>query len=214
MSYIVGTRSLDQHHGIEHRLCHSNRAIWSYGKCTGEFRAVNCWGEEALWSCKRKWGAIGDRIGWLYNVFVEPRTWQETSCSHDWTSADCESRVFLSKWTFDSECFVWQVDQVVGRVYRKVSDAACSNNHNHLFSFIVSLRSHVSPVYQVTFSADSRQLLSGSKDSTLKLWDLKTHKLKMDLPGHADEVYTVDWNPTRESRVASGGKDKMLRFWK
>jgi ribosome assembly protein 4 len=72
----------------------------------------------------------------------------------------------------------------------------------------------VAAVYQVTFSADSRMLLSGSKDSTLKLWDLKTRKIKYDLPGHADEVFTVDWSPSKDSRVASGGKDKMLKFWR
>lgn len=30
--------------------------------------------------------------------------------------------------------------------------------------------------------------VSGSKDSTLKVWDIRTRKLKVDLPGHADEV--------------------------
>jgi WD40 repeat protein len=31
-------------------------------------------------------------------------------------------------------------------------------------------------------------LVSGSKDSTLKIWDTRTKKIKTDLPGHADEV--------------------------
>jgi ribosome assembly protein 4 len=57
-------------------------------------------------------------------------------------------------------------------------------------------------------------LLSGSKDSTLKLWCLKTMKLKKDLPGHADEVFTVDWCPLGMSRVASGSKDRMLKLWR
>lgn len=57
-------------------------------------------------------------------------------------------------------------------------------------------------------------LLSASKDSTLKLWDLKTKKLKMDLPGHEDEVYTVDWSPGGESRVVSGGKDRTVKIWR
>lgn len=43
-------------------------------------------------------------------------------------------------------------------------------------------------VYQVAWSADSRLLVSGSSDSTLKVWDVKTGKLSVDLPGHADEV--------------------------
>jgi WD40 repeat protein len=37
-------------------------------------------------------------------------------------------------------------------------------------------------------------ILSGSKDSTLKVWDIRGRKLKTDLPGHADEVYSVDWS--------------------
>lgn len=54
--------------------------------------------------------------------------------------------------------------------------------------YLMSLRGHVASVYQVAWSADSRLLVSGSSDSTLKVWDIKTGKLNMDLPGHADEV--------------------------
>lgn len=43
-------------------------------------------------------------------------------------------------------------------------------------------------MYQIAWSADSRLLVSGSSDSTLKVWDAKTKKLAVDLPGHADEV--------------------------
>lgn len=67
-------------------------------------------------------------------------------------------------------------------------------------------------VYTVAWSADSRLVVSGSKDSTLKVWNLKTKKLAEELPGHADEVYAVDWAPDG-SRVASGGKDKTLKMW-
>lgn len=55
-------------------------------------------------------------------------------------------------------------------------------------------------------------MVSGSKDSTLKVWNLKTKKLAEELPGHADEVFAVDWAPDG-SRVASGGKDKVLKMW-
>jgi len=30
--------------------------------------------------------------------------------------------------------------------------------------------------------------VSGSKDSTLKVWTMKSRKMMFDLPGHADEV--------------------------
>jgi ribosome assembly protein 4 len=44
------------------------------------------------------------------------------------------------------------------------------------------------------------------------MWDMKTLKLREDLPGHADEVFAVDWSPDGE-KVASGGKDRVLKLW-
>lgn len=64
---------------------------------------------------------------------------------------------------------------------------------------------------QVSWAADSRLICSGSSDSTLKVWDVKKGKILLDLPGHADEVYAVDWSPDGQ-RVASGGKDKVLKL--
>lgn len=58
-----------------------------------------------------------------------------------------------------------------------------------IFRFIVSLIGHVEAVYQICWSADSRLLVSCSRDSTLKVWDIHNKKLKFDLPGHADEVF-------------------------
>jgi ribosome assembly protein 4 len=47
----------------------------------------------------------------------------------------------------------------------------------------------------------------------LKVWSVRTKKLELDLPGHADEVFAVDWSPMG-TKAASGGKDKMLRLWR
>lgn len=44
------------------------------------------------------------------------------------------------------------------------------------------------------------------------VWRMKTKELMHDLPGHADEVFAIDWAPDG-IRVASGGKDKILRLW-
>lgn len=47
----------------------------------------------------------------------------------------------------------------------------------------------------------------------LQVWDVRTKKMKLDLPGHADEVFAVDWSPDG-AMVASGGKDRVLKLWK
>lgn len=46
-----------------------------------------------------------------------------------------------------------------------------------------------------------------------QVWDMKTKKLSVELPGHADQVFSVDWAPTSTS-VASGGRDKILKLWR
>ncbi|VDD86662.1 unnamed protein product [Enterobius vermicularis] len=107
--------------------------------------------------------------------------------------------------------------------------------------YLDTLRGHVQAVYQIAWSADSRLLVSASRDSTLKVgainffylrsmknvfkmnylcysttaqvWDVKKRKLSVDLPGHGDEVYAVDWSPDG-IKVASGGKDKVLKLWR
>lgn len=99
-----------------------------------------------------------------------------------------------------------------------------------MYRFVATLRGHVGAVYRLTWSADSRLLVSASKDSTLKvspdelyasvsrnstpciiqqLWDLKTYKIKTDLPGHTDEVYCVDFVA---DKVVSGGRDKTVKM--
>lgn len=43
-----------------------------------------------------------------------------------------------------------------------------------------------------------------------KIWDLKTYKIKSDLPGHTDEVYCVDFVA---DKVVSGGRDRTVKMW-
>lgn len=47
--------------------------------------------------------------------------------------------------------------------------------------------------------------------SVISVWNVQTKKLHEELPGHADEVFAVDWAPDG-SRVASGGKDRVLKL--
>ena len=67
--------------------------------------------------------------------------------------------------------------------------------------------------------ASRERLSQASKDSTVKMWRVsdrkaggKAVKAQSTLPGHADEVYALDWSPNG-ARVASGSKDRTIKIW-
>ncbi|OJA18455.1 hypothetical protein AZE42_13126 [Rhizopogon vesiculosus] len=87
----------------------------------------------------------------------------------------------------------------------------CDYGIARLGKFVATLRGHVGPVYRLAWSADSRMLVSASKDATVKIWGLKTYEIKSDLPGHTDEVYCVDFVA---DKVVSGGRGRTVKIWK
>ncbi|MDB9314152.1 hypothetical protein PN462_13655, partial [Spirulina sp. CS-785/01] len=55
------------------------------------------------------------------------------------------------------------------------------------------------------------QVISGSGDNTLKVWDMQTGKELRTLRGHSDWVYAVAVTP--EGQVISGSVDNTLKVW-
>jgi len=75
-----------------------------------------------------------------------------------------------------------------------------------------TLKGHEHFVRSVTFSPDGRHILSGSRDKTLKLWDLKTGNCLRTFAGHDGNVKSVTFSP--DGRYAlSGSSDQTMRLW-
>ena len=64
----------------------------------------------------------------------------------------------------------------------------------------------------MTFSPDGRWIVSGSADSSLRVWDAATGKLAYTLEGHTTGVRCVAFSPDGR-RIASGGEDTTVRVW-
>ncbi|OJJ65577.1 hypothetical protein ASPBRDRAFT_201704 [Aspergillus brasiliensis CBS 101740] len=75
-----------------------------------------------------------------------------------------------------------------------------------------TLEGHSGWVYSVAFSGDGQLLASGSKDSTIKLWDAATGTLKHTLEGHSWSVTSVAFSNNGQL-LASGSDDSTIKLW-
>jgi WD40 repeat protein len=82
----------------------------------------------------------------------------------------------------------------------------------HLKRRVQSLPDHNDLVRSVAFRPGGTMLASGSRDRSVRLWDLNTARCVWVLKGHADEVDSVAFSPNGKI-LASGGRDKTVRFW-
>lgn len=72
---------------------------------------------------------------------------------------------------------------------------------------------HTSDVLSVSFSADNRQIVSGSRDRTIKLWNtLGDCKYTITDKGHTEWVSCVRFSPNPQNPViVSSGWDKLVK---
>jgi len=71
---------------------------------------------------------------------------------------------------------------------------------------------HTGKVNSVVFSPDGKLILSGSEDSTMRLWEAATGKERQIFRGDASNVFSVALSP--DGRYAAlGGRDTTVRLW-
>ncbi len=78
-----------------------------------------------------------------------------------------------------------------------------------------SFPGHSKDVLSVAFSADNRQIVSASRDRTLKLWNtLGKCQFTIQEDGHSDWVSCVRFSPSTTAPViVSAGWDKLVKVW-
>jgi WD40 repeat protein len=74
------------------------------------------------------------------------------------------------------------------------------------------LEGHTEAVSAMTFSPDGKQVVSGSWDNTVRLWDAATGTVLQTLEEHTDVVGVVTFSPDGK-QVASASDDTTVRLW-
>ena len=75
-----------------------------------------------------------------------------------------------------------------------------------------ALTGHTGWVSSVAFSPDGETLASGSRDETIRLWDVPTGTEIQVLTGHTSWVLSVAFSPDGQT-LASGSWDNTVRLW-
>jgi WD40 repeat protein len=84
---------------------------------------------------------------------------------------------------------------------------------------IRTLEGHVGPVNSVAVAPDGRTALSGSRDKTLRLWDLASGREIRRFQGHSLDIFSVAIAPNGRTALSgaagafAGGGDDGLKLW-
>jgi small GTP-binding protein len=77
-----------------------------------------------------------------------------------------------------------------------------------------TIEGHADVGLSVAFSAEGRKLASGSRDSTVKLWEVASGKLLHTLEGHTAYVWSVAFDPSgRILASGSSDEDSTVKLW-
>lgn len=77
---------------------------------------------------------------------------------------------------------------------------------------VLAIDAHRESVRGLSFSPDDSHWISGSDDSSIKMWNTERGVEETTLKGHGWDVKCVEWHPFK-GLIASGGKDNLVKFW-
>jgi len=82
----------------------------------------------------------------------------------------------------------------------------------HFFEYLQPVGGHSGEVSSVAVTPDGQHLVSGSRDRTINIWDLKTGKLIHILEDHSSSVLSVAVTPDGQ-HIVSGSYDTTIKIW-
>lgn len=86
-----------------------------------------------------------------------------------------------------------------------IHDGLDFNNHDDNDSYF--------GIFSVKFSTDGRELVAGSRNNSIHVYDLEANKLTLQIVAHRDDVNTVTFADETGHLIFSGGDDDLCKVW-
>ena len=102
--------------------------------------------------------------------------------------------------TSDADWAVWTIAKLV---FGDVQKPATTALHK-------TLRGHNNRIYKVSFSRDSRYIVTASGDSLAKVWDVNSGNMVKVLKGHSSHVFSARFSPNNRRVVTAGGETAKI----
>ncbi|MDP8964967.1 MAG: hypothetical protein M3O33_13505 [Cyanobacteriota bacterium] len=77
-----------------------------------------------------------------------------------------------------------------------------------------TLTGNLGIVESVAISPNNQTLATGSKDKTIKLWNLQTGKVKSTTSHLSDTVDSLTFSPNGKTLVSGGSEDGIIQVWR
>ncbi|RFU28896.1 hypothetical protein B7463_g7450, partial [Scytalidium lignicola] len=124
--------------------------------------------------------------------------------------ATCPSQIYSSAIIFSPEASIVRRENLHKVPKWLKSIPQTDNNWGPLIQI---LRGHTSGVTSIRFSPDGKRIVSGSRDSTVRIWDVITGELQNTLKGHLGPVVTVIFSPDGNQIASHHIFSSVINVW-
>ena len=73
------------------------------------------------------------------------------------------------------------------------------------------IEAHSNWIWAIAFSPDGQYLASGSADTTIKIWNIKTGECNLNLDCSLNKVMSIAFHPN--SRMLASGDGELIKLW-